>query len=183
KVQWLSKEGSPEFLDVFRRMFPANSEGVPAFGRRPSTNGNGDHSGFRSQLKRDLHLSDSIAHCEGALRAAIARSAQDFLEERVVKLAETYRAKTGLKHLCVAGGVFLNVLLIRALERKAGFERVFVQPVSGNAGSALGAAYLARKHLNGNSSREPLAHLYLGPGFEEERIKAVLDNCKTIYHY
>jgi carbamoyltransferase len=130
-----------------------------------------------------LHLSHSASHCDRASRASIARSAQDFLEETVVKLADTYRTKTGTRYLCVAGGVFLNVLLIRALERQAGFDKVFVQPASGNAGSALGAAYLARKHLNGTGSREGLPNLYLGPGFGEEQIKAVLDNCKTIYHY
>src|SRR5579864_1350896 len=183
KVQWLSKEGSPEFVDVFRRQFSTSSDDIPVLSPRRFGNGNGNHSGFLAELKRDLHLADSASPCEGALRAAIARSAQDFLEETVVKLADTYRRKTGAKHLCVAGGVFLNVLLIRALERQAGFDKVFVQPVSGNAGSALGAAYLARKHMNGNGSREGLAHLYLGPGFGEEEIKAVLDNCKAIYRY
>lgn len=183
KVQWLSKEGSPDFLDVFRRIFPATSDGIPVLSASLAGS-NGIHSGLLSRLQRDLHLSDSALACDGALRASIARSAQHFLEETVVRLAATYRAKTAARYLCVAGGVFLNVLLIRALEREGGFEKVFVQPVSGNAGSALGAACLARKHLaNGGSSREALAHLYLGPGFSEEQIKSVLDNSKTIYHY
>src|SRR2546429_30321 len=84
--------------------------------------------------------------------------------------------------LCVAGGLFLNVFLVRALETRSSFKQVYVQPVAGNSGTAVGAALLARKRL-GRPARQPLDHLYLGPGFSSGEIKAVLDNCKIIYRY
>lgn len=183
KVQWLSKRGTPEFLGVFRRLFSKNSDGLPTFNLGCFGRGNAALSAFSPELCRELGISDSSPPRESPLGASIARSAQDFLEETVVDLAEAYRKKTGVKYLCVAGGVFLNVLLVQALEKHAGFAKVFVQPVSGNPGSALGAAYLAQKHLSGTTRRGPLPHLYLGPKFEEAQIKAVLDNCKTIYRY
>ncbi len=183
KVQWLSKEGTPEFIAVFRRLFSRNSDGLPTINLRYFGRGLAALSAFSAEFCRELGISDSSPPRESPLGASIARSAQDFLEEAVIDIAETYRKKTGAKYLCVAGGVFLNVLLVHALEKRAGFAKVFVQPVSGNPGSALGAAYLARKHLQGTAKREPVSHLYLGPKFEEAQIKAVLDNCKTIYRY
>ncbi len=183
KVQWLSKQGAPDFIAVFRKLFSMNSEGLPTLNVRYLGNGLADGPGFSAEICRDLEVTGSSPPRESPLGASIARSAQDFLEETVVELTETYRQKTGARYLCLAGGVFLNVLLVHALERRTGFEKIFVQPVSGNPGSALGAAYLARKRLNGASGRERLSHLYLGPKFDEEEIKVVLDNCKTNYRY
>ncbi len=183
KVQWLSKEGTAEFVPVFRKLFSRDPQGLPVLDTRCCANGHGGWSTFSPEFCGGLGLSNSSPPRDSALGAAIARSAQQFLEDVVVDLVEAYRKRTGAKNLCVAGGVFLNVLLVRALENRTGFDRVFVQPVSGNPGSALGAAYLARKHLGATSVREPLTHLYWGPAFEEGQIKAVLDGCKTIYRY
>ncbi len=183
KVQWLSKEGTPDFLSLFRRLFSKSSEGLPVINLRYFVNRLDPHSAFSPEFCHELGISEASLPPETPLGASIASSAQDLLEELVIELAEAYRQKTGAQYLCVAGGVFLNVLLVHALERSTGFAKVFVQPVAGNAGSALGAAYLARQDAQGVMRRQPLAHLYLGPTFEESQIKAVLDNCKTIYRY
>ncbi|HEV2176110.1 MAG TPA: carbamoyltransferase C-terminal domain-containing protein [Terriglobia bacterium] len=183
KVQWLSKEGAPQFLPVFRKLFRTGDDGLPSLDLERVSSAPSGRSVFSAATLRELDIQEG-AVLRGTPHAAhIARSAQDYLEEAVIKLAETYREKTGAKYLCVAGGVFLNVMLVHALERHAGFERVFAQPVSGNPGTALGAAYLGRKHLEGSVARQPLRHLFLGPQFGEAEIKSVLDNCKTIYRY
>src|SRR5262249_58507430 len=83
----------------------------------------------------------------------------------------------------LAGGVFQNVLLVRALEERSSFRNVYVQPVAGNAGTAVGAAFLARKKATGRSSRAPLGSLALGPEPSSHEIKSVLDNCKIVYKY
>ena len=54
------------------------------------------------------------------------------------------------------------MLLVRALEKRGTFDHVHVQPVSGNAGTALGAAFLARKKISGKSGRAALTTLALG---------------------
>jgi carbamoyltransferase len=183
KVQWLSKHGAPDFITVFRKLFSKDSEGLPIVNLHYLRNRLGDGPGFSPEIGRDLQVAASSPPRESALGASIARSAQDFLEETVVELTETYRRKTRSKYLCLAGGVFLNVLLVRALEKRAGFQKVFVQPVSGNPGSALGAAYLAQERLSEAPDRERLSHLYLGPQFDSQEIKIVLDNCKMNYRY
>jgi carbamoyltransferase len=183
KVQWLSKEGSPEFLLVFRKLFPRNEDGLPVLDLQYIASASGGRTTLSPAILSELGIVEKGSIPNGRARAQIARSAQDFLQETVVEIAEAYRQKTGARNLAVAGGVFLNVLLARALEKHTGFEQVFVQPVAGNPGCALGAAYLGLLRLKPDLPRRPLPDLYLGPRFQENEIKAVLDNCKTIYRY
>jgi carbamoyltransferase len=183
KVQWLSKEGSPEFVHVFRKLFTRNSEGLPILNPQYFTNRHPHRLVLPAVILRELCITESSELRDSEQRSHIARSAQDLLEETVIDLAETYRRKTGAENLCVAGGVFLNVLLVHALEKRAGFTRIFAQPVAGNPGTALGAAYLVRKRLCGRMQRATLSRLDLGPNLDDVKIKEVLDNCKIIYRY
>jgi carbamoyltransferase len=183
KVQWLGRQGQPEYLPVFRKLFRSDAHGLPVLDRRYFAAGPDERGTFSPQFYRELKIHKDKFREDPAVCAALARSAQMFLEETVLEVAHHYQAQTGADSLCVAGGVFLNVLLIRALERRSTFDRIYVQPVAGNAGTALGAAFLARKKLSGKSGRAPMTTLALGPDLISQEIKAVLDNCKIIYKY
>jgi carbamoyltransferase len=183
KLQWLSKDGQPEYLEAFRKLFTWNSKGLPSFDRRYFTHGLDGSGIFAPRLYRELGLPRSAAPTERAVRANLARSAQEALEEFVLRLAENIREGYGADSLCLAGGVFQNVLLVRALEQRSSFRNVYVQPVAGNAGTSLGAAFLARKKATGRSGRAPLGSLALGPEPTSHEIKSVLDNCKIVYKY
>ncbi len=183
KTVWLSSEGTPDFITAFRSLLSQNSGAAPVLNPRYLSPRLPAGWRFSQEFYRILRVPESTLSQDRSAQAAIARSAQDFLEETVAAWAESNRQMTGAKYLCLAGGVFLNTLLVRALEQKTGFAEIFVQPVAGNPGTALGAAYLARKRLTGRAGREPLRHLYLGPQFNAESIKAVLDNCKIAYRY
>jgi len=182
KVQWLSKDGQPEFVPAFRKLFRWDSDGLPVLNTRYLGSSGEEDSGFSGAVLRDLRLDSRVIASDPQLRASLARSARDFIEEIVLTIAERYRNQHSVDSLCVAGGLFLNVFLVRALETRGSFKQVHVQPVAGNSGTALGAALLARKRI-GRPARQPLQHLYLGPGFSSGEIKAVLDNCKIIYKY
>jgi carbamoyltransferase len=183
KLQWLSKDGEPEYLPVFRKLFTWKANGMPTLNRRYFDSGP-DHRGiFAPQLYRELGMSSRGPAPNPVVRANLARSAQDFLEEAVLQLLENFQEQTQTHSLCLAGGVFLNVFLVRALEARRGFSQVYVQPVSGNAGTALGAAYLSRRKLIGYSGRGPLTSLALGMQASSQEMKAVLDNCKITYRY
>ncbi len=183
KLQWLSKDGQPEYLEVFRKLFLWNTKGLPALDRKYFSAGPDGSGVFSPHLYRELGLSRSAPPTDRAVRAALARSAQDVLEEIVLQLAEHFRESTGADSLCLAGGVFQNVLLVRALEQRSSFRNVYVQPVAGNAGTSLGAAFLARKKATGRPGRAPLTSLALGPEPTSQEIKTVLDNCKIVYKY
>jgi carbamoyltransferase len=183
KIQWLSKDGEPEYLPVFRKLFAWKSNGLPALNRRYFDSGP-EHTGvFAPQLYRELGLSPRAQAPNPVVRANLARSAQDYLEEVLLQLAANFAEETKAHCLCLAGGVFLNVFLVRALETRSGFPQVYVQPVPDNAGTALGAAFLLRRKVMGYSGRAPLESLAIGLCASSQEMKAVLDNCKITYRY
>jgi carbamoyltransferase len=183
KVQWLGRHGQPEYLPVFRKLFRRDSHGLPVLDRRYFAAGPDERGTFSPQFYREMKIHADKFRSDPAVCSALARSAQLFVEETVLEIAHRFQAQTAVDSLCLAGGLFLNVLLVRALETRGTFQRVYVQPVAGNAGTALGAAFLARKKLSGKSGRAVLDTLALGPELTSQAIKAVLDNCKLIYNY
>jgi carbamoyltransferase len=183
KLQWLSKDGQPAFLEAFRQLFSFDTKGLPVLNRRFFTSGPDRRGIFSPRFYKASSLPKQGVFLDSTFRANVARSAQDLLEEMVITLVTNFRGETATDDLCLAGGVFLNILLVRALELRSGFKSVYVQPVAGNAGTALGAGFLARKKLTGHSGRAPLTSLALGPEPTSQEIKAVLDNCKIVYHY
>lgn len=99
----------------------------------------------------------------------LALAAQRVTEEIVLRLADTARQLTQSKHLCLAGGVALNCVANGALLRRQLFEDIWIQPASGDAGGALGAA-LAAWHIHNGRPRTPnerdsMQGAYLGPAF------------------
>jgi carbamoyltransferase len=183
KLQWLSKDGEPEYLEPLRKVFSWKSNAAVALNRRYFAPGPDRRGVFAPRFYRELGLSSRDHSPTPVVRANLARSAQDFLEELVLQLAASFHQHTGARNLCLAGGVFQNAFLVRALETRGPFEQVYVQPVPDNAGTALGAAYLARKKILGFSGRAPLSSLALGMQASSDEIKAVLDNCKISYRY
>src|SRR5262249_37209024 len=76
----------------------------------------------------------------------LAASVQAVAEEIMLALARTVHAETQERRLCLAGGVALNCVANGRTLREGPFEEIWVQPASGDAGGALGAA-LAGFHL------------------------------------
>jgi carbamoyltransferase len=183
KLQWLSKAGRPEFAEAFRKLFVFDTKGRLVLNRRYFSVGVDRSGTFSPRFYREFGIPKPGSSEMSAAAVDLARSAQDVLEELVLHLAEYFREVTRADSLCLAGGVFQNVLLVRALEQRSSFRNVYVQPVAGNAGTSLGAAFLARKKATGRSSRAPLDSLALGPEPTSQEIKAVLDNCKIVYKY
>ena len=180
KTQWLSTHGTPDYLSVFSELFSSEGEDLPTLNLHfVGRNGNGLFLNDRLYKKLDRH---SGGFTDRGQRAAIARSVQEHLEQTVLGLVESYRKKTGARHLCLAGGVFLNSLLVQALEERSGFDEIFVQPAAGNPGTALGVAYLSL--TSGARERPPaMQHLFLGPKASDHETKSVLDNCKVVYRF
>ena len=110
----------------------------------------------------------------------LAASVQAVTEEVVIKLAKGIRKSTGQKNLCLAGGVALNCVANGKLLRENVFDNIWVQPASGDAGGAIGAA-LGAYHLMLNQPRtvkaaDAMKGSYLGPVYGqhdiEQRLKA-----------
>lgn len=96
--------------------------------------------------------------------ADIAAALQEALERAVLRMLEAARAETGLRDLCLAGGVALNCTMNGKIARSGLFDRVWVQPAAHDAGTALGAALYGYHVLLGGERRpEPRAPVFLGP--------------------
>jgi carbamoyltransferase len=184
KTQWLSTTGEPVFVEFFTAMLRRTPQSPPHLQSKY----------FQGDFAADLSFSDEFykglgiqreaePHLEPKLCANIAASLQHACSEIVVEWVESLRKQTGHRNLCVAGGLFLNPLLVSAVEEKTGFESVFVQPAAGNEGTAVGAGWLAWHESSERSRLAALASLYLGPQFSNEQIKQVLDNCKATYRW
>src|SRR5688500_7072572 len=78
----------------------------------------------------------------------LARSIQEITEEVMLKMAAYAKRETGMKDLCLAGGVALNCVGNGRVLREGPFERIWIQPAAGDAGGALGVAMnLWHRHL------------------------------------
>ena len=106
----------------------------------------------------------------------LAASVQAVTEEVVCRLARGVAEETGVRNLCLAGGVALNCVANGKVLGEGCFERLWVQPASGDAGGALGAA-LAAYHLYKGGARvaantlDAMQGSYLGPAFSQDEIE------------
>jgi carbamoyltransferase len=117
----------------------------------------------------------------------LARSVQVITEEIVLAICEGAYQKTGLKNLCLAGGVALNCVANGRILRESSFDNIWIQPAAGDAGASLGVA-LALSHDVGEtgrdrslSSSDQMFGTYLGPSFEQADIETVLQSYNAIY--
>jgi carbamoyltransferase len=105
----------------------------------------------------------------------LAASIQAATERIVLQLGRSIRAETGMRKLCLAGGVALNCVANGKLLRDGQFDDIWIQPAAGDAGGALGAA-LAVHHIHLDQSRsatgnDKMRGSYLGPEFAQADIE------------
>lgn len=114
--------------------------------------------------KRDLDLACSI---------------QKVAEEVMLRMARHVHRLTGMRHLCLAGGVALNCVANGRILREGPFDCLWIQPAAGDAGGAVGAALSAwhqhfkqPRHADGEHDR--MHGALLGPDFTAAEIHAAL---------
>lgn len=115
----------------------------------------------------------------------IAASIQKVTEEVMLRTARHVRKETGMKKLCLAGGVTLNCVGNGHIVREGIFDDVWVQPAAGDAGGALGVALLIWHQLldkpRAVKPRDSQNGSLLGPRFSDEEVKAYLDRIGAKY--
>ena len=116
----------------------------------------------------------------------LAASVQEVTEEVMLKLARATAKQTGLKNLCLAGGVALNCVANGKLLRDKSFENIWIQPAAGDAGGALGAAlaayhgFLDRPRAP-SDGRDRMRGSYLGPEFSQADIESRLKAAGAVF--
>ena len=115
----------------------------------------------------------------------VAASIQAVTEEVVLRMARHVAGQTGMRQLCLAGGVALNCVANGLLQRQRIFDELWIQPAAGDAGSALGAALFVWHQLleqprprdgKGDVQKGSL----LGPAYDDAAVRRELDRCHAV---
>jgi len=104
----------------------------------------------------------------------IAASVQKVCEEVVLRMARHALRVTGLRDLCMAGGVALNCVANGRVVRETDVRGLFVQPAAGDAGGAVGVAHYIYNTLEGRPRVAPWEHAFLGPAYDDGEVRACL---------
>jgi carbamoyltransferase len=107
--------------------------------------------------------------------ANIAASIQYVTEETMLKMANYAYERTGLKKLCMAGGVALNSVANGRILRETPFEDVYIQPAAGDSGGALGAALYVYHVLLGKPRKFVMEHAYWGQAYSPDEVKSAIE--------
>jgi carbamoyltransferase len=202
KTQWLSICGercedaggaaatrAREFTELFLEMLRREARGPAHLNAKFFRSGFAGELSFTHEFYRRAGIAQEPAEDAPAtrvpepLRANITAGLQQACEIILCEWLAALREEFKERALCLAGGLFLNPLLVAAIEARAGFANVFVQPAAGNEGTALGAAYWIWHQQLGRARMAAMAGPYWGPTYRNEEIKKVLDNCKAAYHW
>jgi carbamoyltransferase len=110
----------------------------------------------------------------------LAASIQHVTEEIMLAMARYVHRQTGMKNLCLAGGVALNCVANGRILREGPFQRIWIQPAAGDAGGALGAAFIGwyqylKKARTVEHGKDSQKDSLLGPAFSDREIKDFLD--------
>jgi len=108
--------------------------------------------------------------------ADLAASIQTVTETLIVNLASQVQMRTGMKRLCLAGGVALNSVANSRVLWEAGFEEIYIQPSAGDGGAALGAALYVWHCALGNGKRFVMNHAYWGQDHSNDEIVTAVDS-------
>jgi len=105
---------------------------------------------------------------------AVAAALQECTEQIVIHVTQHLQKRTGLKKLCLAGGVALNCVMNTAILDNTDFEEIFIQPASNDAGSALGAAYWVYHQILGKPRDFVMDRVDYGPSYSNDEIESIL---------
>jgi carbamoyltransferase len=117
----------------------------------------------------------------------LAASVQKVTEEAMLRSARHVHKLTGMKNLCLAGGVALNCVGNGKVLREGPFENLWIQPAAGDAGGALGTALFIWHQLLEKPRtvrpRDQQQGSLLGPEYDDEQIRQFLDSESAHYEY
>ena len=116
----------------------------------------------------------------------LAASVQKIVEEVMLKISRNIRSETGMRNLCLAGGVALNCVANGVLHRENIFDNIWIQPAAGDSGGAVGAA-LAVYYLGLGRERvlkpkaDAMSGSFLGPEYSQSEIVTRLNASGAIF--
>jgi len=179
KVMGLAGYGRPTMVDKVRQVIRRTPDGAFALDLdyfEFHTTARRSYSSRFVELfgpARNPYEPIDLESAEGQRFADCAASVQRVLEDTLVDIARALQQETGLRDLCLGGGVALNGVANARVLAESGFDRVFVPPAPGDAGCALGAALYADRIHFGNTDRDVPDHPFWGPSVDGAELKRI----------
>jgi carbamoyltransferase len=190
KVMGLASYGEPEFLDEFRRIVIADGDGGTDFrlgcdyflhhrSRADMTWDSGEpwvprlYSDYLiERLGKPREPSEPIDKRHWNIAASLQRR----LEEVVLERLRALQRVTGMRNLCLAGGVAFNCVTNGKILQNTGFDDIYIQSAAGDAGLAVGAAMYVWHHQFGKRRDFVMEHSYWGPNFDDAEIGRAIES-------
>jgi carbamoyltransferase len=177
KVMGLAAYGKPEYSDFLsRRVLSIDGPDSFRVNVRVLDHHLAKRYRFSEEAERELGPARRPGEELTERHYNIAASAQLVLEDVVLHLLRGLHQRTGEENLCLAGGVAFNSVMNGRIIDESPFRRVFIQPVAGDAGCSLGAAYLTWHGLLGKPRRYRMRHAYFGPSFDSDACRRALQS-------
>jgi carbamoyltransferase len=185
KVMGLAALGQPKYLNLFKEVIHIKNDGSFQLNEKYFSFNSGSKM-FSKNLEKLLGPARKMGNTHDKnieqKYLDIAASLQAIVEEIIIKIAKHTYKETGLKKLCLAGGVFLNCVANTRILKETPFDEIFIQPAAGDAGGSLGAALYAHHHfLNKSRSNFVMKDAFLGPFFTEKEILQTLRKNEANY--
>lgn len=98
------------------------------------------------------------------------------LDRAIVHKVQYLVEKTGIRNLCIAGGVGLNAVSNRAILDNTEIENIFIQPASGDSGQCLGNAYFGVLEIDKENLKRKTVSVYQGKEYTDEDFEKALQN-------
>jgi carbamoyltransferase len=188
KVMGLGAYGAPEQLDAFRKIVHESGNGFRLGLAYFTHHRTGPEMSWAEADKTPTlgkMFSEEMEKLLGPKRNPdepleqrhknLASALQARLEEVYLGMLKKLAERTGLKAVCLAGGVAFNCVANGKIFDTTGFEQVYVHPAAGDAGLAVGAAYYVWHQILGKPRSFVMDHAYWGPGYTREEIRHAID--------
>jgi carbamoyltransferase len=188
KLMGMAPYGEPKYVDRIKKMVKIGDDGSLWH----------DMSHFSYHWSPSSTLSEKFSTVMGApprnrkhedksldpFYCDVAASIQKVTEEILLKMATHLHQETGLKKLCIAGGVGLNCVANHIVLRNTPFEEIYIHPAAGDDGGAVGAAMWGyHELLNKDKTAPVLDHAYLGSEYSNDEIEAFLRDNDIAYEH
>ncbi|HEV7976834.1 carbamoyltransferase family protein [Amycolatopsis sp.] len=164
KVMALASYGTPRFLDRFRELVHTSADG-----------------GFRTEPINWNSFAPPRTDTGELLprHADLASTVQRCLEDVLLELTTWLHERTGQPNLSLAGGIALNCVANTRLHDEGPFDRIWVQPAAGDAGTALGAALQLAAEYGERAA--PMSGADLGRDWTDDELETLLRKAKVRY--
>lgn len=187
KVMGLAPYGNPVYVDQFRKILKFTSDGLFDWDVNYFVNPNEIKLGYEKNIPVVSTLyGDKMVEIFGPARKEgeeltqkhkdIATSVQRVCEELILHIINHLQKRTGLKNLCLAGGVAQNSVANGKIIENTAFEQVYIPSAGHDAGISMGCALYAYNHVLKNPRQPAIYNAYTGSKFNNDEIEVYLQS-------